>query len=353
MDLTTHLLLLAGLLVAAAFFAGTETALSALTRGQRERLSRSEHAADRYIGTLLRDPTRLTVTILLASELVAISFASVSTGLLARVAGGMSETVMILATTGLAVPILLLLGEIAPRALALRVAEPWARVTARPLGLFALCSAPVRWVVGGLTRVLVPPRAGQGPVGDTGSSISEAEFRALVDAGSADGELDASERRLIHNVFRFGDRSVGEIMTQAKDVFSLSYELPLARVVTEVAACGFSRIPVHRGRKVEIVGILFAKDLVGWGGGRLAQRTLKDLIKAPLYVPKGTRCANVFQEFRRRKTHMALVVDEYGRLVGLVTMEDLLRELLGRPHDAEPPRETAGGPGAPRPEVVA
>src|SRR5262249_56798230 len=162
-------------------------------------------------------------------------------------------------------------------------------------------------------------------------AIDEAEFRALVDVGSEEGTLEAAERRLIHNVFAFGDRTVAEIMTPVKKVVSLSYDLPIARLVAEVARAGFSRIPIHRGRKEDIIGILFAKDLVGTSTGRLKGRSVKDLLHPPMYVPKTTKCDRLFREFQRKRTHLALVVDEYGRLVGLGTMGDLLIALFGTP----------------------
>ncbi len=336
-----RLLTMAILITVSAFFAGSETSLFSLSRGQRERLARSEKSTDRYIATLLSDPRRLIITILLGNELVNITFSSMAAGVVARVGSGLGQLAITLLTTAFTVPLIVLIGEITPKSIALRVAESWARFAARPIGLFAFLVTPLRALVNVIAGVVVRILSGGAPP-PAQAPIGEAEFKALVDAGSEEGELEAAERRLIHKVFEFGDRTVAEIMTPAKDVYSLSYELPLARVVAEVARSRHARIPIYRGRKNEIVGILYAKDLVGWGGGRLAQRALKDLLKAPMYVPKTTKCASVFQEFRKRRNHMALVVDEYGRLVGLVTMEDLLGELFGTLHEpAEAPPETS------------
>lgn len=338
--LLPRLLTMLALLLCSAFFSGSETSLFSLTRAQRERLARSERSSDRYIATLLTEPRRLIVTILLGNELVNITFSSLAAGLTEHLSTGMSKLGVTLLTAGVTVPVLLVVGEITPKSIALRVAAPWARLAARPLGLFALIATPARLVVNFISGVAVRILSGGKPP-PAAVPLGAAEFRALVDAGSEEGELEAAEQRLIHKVFEFGDRTVAEIMTPAKDVFSISYELPIARVVAEVPRAKFSRIPVYRGKRHEIVGILYAKDLVGWGGGRLAQRTLKDLVKPPIYVPKTTRCATVFQEFRKRRNHMALVVDEYGRLVGVVTMEDLLGELFGALHEGE--QTTAGG----------
>ena len=104
--------------------------------------------------------------------------------------------------------------------------------------------------------------------------------------------------------------------------------LPLARIVETVSKQRYSRVPVFRGRRDNVVGILLAKDLVGYNYGDLEGRPLADLLHPPLFVPKRAKCERLLREFQRRKTHMAMVVDEYGRLAGLVTMEDLLRPLF-------------------------
>jgi magnesium and cobalt exporter, CNNM family len=326
-ELGPRLFLMLGLIMCSGFFAGSETSLFSLPRLTRERLARSASSTDRYVTTLLRDPRRLIVTILVGNELINITFSSLAATVVKSVLPAAGEVALILATTALTVPMLLLVGEITPKSIALRVAERWAKLAARPLGLFALLVTPIRAILNAVAGAVVRLLGG-GSSAPLHRPIDEAEFRALVDVGSEEGTLEATERRLIHNVFQFGDRTVAEIMTPARKVFSLSYELPLLRLVSEVARSGLSRIPVYRGRKEDVVGILFAKDLVGTAS-RLKGRTVKDLLHAPMYVPKTTKCDRLFREFQRKRTHLALVVDEYGRLVGLVTMEDLLVALFG------------------------
>ena len=316
------------LIVLSAFFAGSETALFSLSRVARERLSRSPSSTDRYITALLHDPRRLIATILVGNELINITFSSVAASVVHAVLPSAGDVTLVLATTLVTVPLLLLLGEITPKTVALRTAETWARVAARPIGFFALITAPVRLVLAAIAGAVVRLLGG-GSAAPAPRAIDEAEFRALVDAGSAGGTLEAAERRLIHNVFAFGDRVVAEIMTPARKVVSLSFDLPIARLVAEVARAGLSRIPIHRGRREDVIGVLFAKDLVGTSAGRLKGRSVKDLLHPPMYVPKTTKCDRLFREFQRKRTHLALVVDEYGRLVGLVTMEDLLVALFG------------------------
>jgi putative hemolysin len=319
---------MAALVVASAFFAGSETAFFSLSRATRERLMRSERSVDRYIANLASDARRLIATLLVGNELINISFATLSTIVTERLLRAYDVVTISLVATAITVPLLLFLGEILPKTIALATAESWSRIAARPLGLFMLLTTPVRWLVAGITGGILRVFGFKTDVGP--ARIDEAELRDLVDVGSETGELEARERRLIHRVFDFGDRLVSQIMTPMRDVFSLSFELPMTRLAAEVARSGFSRVPIHRGKKHEIVGLLLAKDLVGMSAGKLGPKSLADLLRPVFYVPKNATCAQVFQEFRRRHTHFALVVDEYGQQVGVVTMEDLLGDLFGK-----------------------
>jgi CBS domain containing-hemolysin-like protein len=326
--LIPRLVVMAVLLVFAAFFAGSETALFSLSRVQRERLARSSSATDRYVAALLADPRRLIATLLIGSELLSVLFTALAATVVSAVLPRGSELLRAAVTALVALPILLVLGEITPKTIALRTAERWSQLAARALGAFTVLVTPLRFGLEAVAALLARVLGGAAPEPKP-AAIGEAEFRALVDVGSAAGELEAAERRLIHNVFAFGDKTVAEIMTPASKVVSLSFDLPIGRLAAEVARTGLSRIPIHRGRKEDVIGILYAKDLVGSSSGRLKGRTVKDLLRPPMYVPKTTKCDRVFREFQRQRMHLAMVVDEYGRLVGLVTMEDLLVSLFG------------------------
>jgi putative hemolysin len=328
------------LLVGAAFFAGSETALFSLSRVQREALGRKEDRTSRRVLLLLGQPRRLIVTIIVANELINIGNSSISATLTARLLPGLSEMQRVVVATAAIVPLILLFGEMAPKSLAIRLGERWARVVAAPLVLFQYLITPVRVILSLISgAVLAVFGAANQPVE---AGVREEEFRALVDMGSEEGELQVAERRLIHNVFEFGDTPVGKVMTQADRVFALPYEMPLGRMVEAISEQHYSRVPIYRGGRLdgkaraagkraplEVVGIIHAKDLVTYASRGLEGHTVQDLLHPPFFVPRTTTCDRLFREFQRRKTHIALVVDEYGRLLGVVTMEDLLEELFG------------------------
>lgn len=350
------------LLFLAAFFAGTETALFSLSMGQREALSQQAGGGDTpsaRILWLLSQPRRLITTLILGNEVVNISLSGLVTGVFADLTTALErvgaahwlrdEAVVAVLSTLVTVPLLIFFGELLPKTIGMKLAPRWARAVAAPTVLMtwalwlprqlisAVAGAVVFLVSGGKTAQAKEPA----PV------LREQEFRTLVDLGTTEGEIAGTERRLIHNVLDFGDLTVGKVMTRAEQVFALSAELPLGRIVEAASRQRYSRVPIYRGRRDNVVGILFAKDLVGYAQGDLEGRPLTDLLHPPLFVPRRAKCDRLFREFQRRKTHMALVVDEYGKLAGLVTMEDLLHALFGNIAEPMTPPMAPAEPKAP------
>ena len=303
-----------------------------LRRVDREQMLRSERRVDKLLIELLAKPRRLIATILIGNESVNVSVSVVMASLVEVLFVGRSDIEMALLATGLALPLLLLIGEITPKSVAIKTSVGWARKTARPLWLFGIVVAPVRIVVRAISEIVVRPFSGSAGKAQT-HHLAEDEFRALVDAGSAEGEVDARERRLIHNVFELGDKTVADAMMPRDKVFALSYQLPVARLIREIAAAGYSRVPIYQRTRDNIRGMLYAKDLVIQGTGLTAPRRLSELLHEPLFVVQTTPLARLFRIFKQRKTHMALVVNEYGKLAGLVTMEDVLEEVFGEIRD--------------------
>ncbi|ACY15093.1 hemolysin family protein [Haliangium ochraceum] len=331
-ELAPYLVILLCLVIASAFFSGTEVAMFSLRRADREHLARSERKADRWVLRLLARPQRLIATLLLGNEAVNVSVSAVLAGMAPMLYPGRDEISLALLTTMTALPILLLIGEITPKTVAIKNASAWARAVSRPLVVFGVLVTPIRSVVLLVADILMRPFGGSTRRGML-RDLSEQEFRNLVDAGSAEGEVDARERRLIHRVFEFGDKTVAQVMEPRDKIFALSYELPLPRLVAEVAARGFSRVPVYQKNLDKIRGVLHAKDLLGSAVRPAERKRLGELLHEPLYVPPRLPLARLFRIFKQRKIHLALVVDEYGKLVGLITMEDLLEELFGEIRD--------------------
>jgi CBS domain-containing protein len=194
--------------------------------------------------------------------------------------------------------------------------------------MFAVLVTPIRMIVAVVSELLLRPLGDAARTRPT-RDLSEQEFRSLVDAGSAQGQVDARERRLIHRVFEFSDKNVGQVMTPRERIYALSYDLPMQRLAKEIAARGFSRVPIYQKSLDNIRGILNAKDLVRVAAGQPLGRPLGDLLHEPLFVPRTTPVKRLFLTFKQKKLHMAIVVSEYGKVLGLVTMDDLLSQIFG------------------------
>lgn len=330
-ELGVLLAVAAALLFLSGFFSGSEVALFGLRRVDREQLGNSGRTADARVLRLLAQPRRLVVSVLIGNEVANMTIAAIATYLWtpawpsAAPWGVAALAVLASAAT------VILLGEVVPKTLAIQQPINWARQAARPMALFAFVIAPARWLIQTIAELLARPFGGH--KGPRTTDLSEEEFRTLVDAGSAQGQVDARERRLIHKVFEFGDKNVGQVMTPRDKIFALSYDLSMARLVKEIAARGFSRVPIYQRTLDNVRGILNAKDLVRATAGQSPARTLSELLSEPLYVPRTTPVARLFTIMKQKKVHMALVVSEYGKVLGLVTMDDLLALLFGVIHD--------------------
>jgi putative hemolysin len=303
------------LLLVSAMLAASETALFALVRleSTRQKLAARE-----------RDALERMAARPLESLLIIIGLNEVS-----NVFAECLATTFLLTRLGpigawLSVPLMLLLvlvfADITPKTFALGFPAGIARVTARPLAaLGALMHPVVKWLI----PAAAPP---------TPAPVSEEEFKALLRAGEVLGEVEPQERELIHKVFDFGNRRVSEIMTPREKIFWLEVNTPPEQLIGEVIRGHFSRVPIYRQRPDKIIGIMHVKDLVT---RRLepSPPRLEMLIRPPYFVPPGKALGELFDEMRRGRIQLVIVVDEYQRVVGLLTLEDLLEELFGEIRD--------------------
>lgn len=330
-EILLRLLLYFAMLLMSGFFSGSETALFSLSPVQLMRLEQEGRPRGRRVIRLLDNPRRLIATIFIGNEFVNIGASALMASATNYYLAGEGKVVVSLVSTAISVTLILFLGEITPKNLAVRLGERWALAAGRPLSVLALVMAPLRWLIEKIADLVVQMVARKAPPDE--AKVGEDEFLTMVDAVMQDGEIDQSEHQLIHNVFEFGDLRVTEVMTPAERVFALSYNLSFDQILERVRRSIYSRIPIYQGSRHRIVGVLYMKDLIPVAYGQAARGRLKDLLHPGYFIPKATKCEQLFREFRRRRTHQALVVDEYGHFVGLVTMEDLLEEVFGEIRD--------------------
>jgi putative hemolysin len=325
--------LLPFLIIASAFFSASETAFFALRRVDLMRWKKEGNRMADVIGKMLETPSRLIATMFIGNELVNVSLSSVLAALLIPMIPAYGEIVALAAGTFT----ILILGDITPKCIVWPRAKSFSLFSARPLLLFSRIVAPVRFLMEimakGILRLL-----GGGEVAAKRAAFTEREFRALVDVSGESGTLDPGERELIHNIFELTDQRAGEIMTPLADVFMVPVDIPRPELLAQFRKYRRSRIPVYRGERREVTGILYGKDLLRPPAEGGEEEPLSGLLKPPFAVPTSKKLPLLLREFQRLKVHLALVVDEFGEIVGIVTLEDVLEELFGEireEHDRE------------------
>ena len=341
LSLTVVLLLIALGVLLSAFFSGTEVAIFGLRRVERDQMSKSERAVDRRALLLLTVPRQLIAAVLIANELVNSYVAVLIFGLMVMHVPVASPWLWGLLAVACSLPVMVLLGEVTPKSLALKSPLTWVRVAVTPLALVVNIVTPIRYVLQGIADRLCA-LVGASPKKGGNHDMSPAEFRNLVDAGSAQGQVNARERRMIHRVFEFSDKNVGQIMTPRERMFALSFDLPMARLSKEISARGFSRVPIYQKSVDNIRGIVNAKDVVRSLRQPGTAPGLAELLHEPLFVPRTTPVKRLFLTFKQKKVHFALVVNEYGKVLGLVTMDDVLSQLFGVLRDERERQQSAG-----------
>ena len=320
-----EIFLLPILLFLSGFFSGSETALFSLSRVQVESLLKKNPGKGQKIRNLLERPRRLLITILLGNEFVNIAISTISAALIIQIAGSKFLWINIF----IVLPILLLFGEITPKTLAIRNNERFSIFVATPITYFARWIKPIRWLIRNVSDRVVNIFIGEHT--ETGSILTEDVIKTIIEDGEKEGILDSLERDFIYKVFDFGDVKLDYIMTPRANLFCLPAKMGLQETIHQIKECHYSKVPIYEGNQDNIIGILFATDLIGLSSKEISDstNTLKKILRAPHFVPVTKRADELFQTFRRKKISIAIVLDEYGGVLGLVTMEDLLEEIFG------------------------
>lgn len=325
-------LLLPFLFLASAFFSASETAFFALRRVDLLKWRKEGVRKAEALEKMLETPSRLIATIFIGNEVVNVSISSVLAVLLIPRFPEHGEIIALAAGTfGI-----LILGDITPKCIVWPRASSFSLFAAGPIRLFSRIVAPVRILMELLTSAILRVLGGGSVEGRGG--VTEREFRALVDFGREHGTLDPGERDLIHNIFELTDQRAGEIMTPLADVFMVPEDIPRAELLAHFRKYRRSRVPVYRGERRNVIGILYVKDLLRPAGEADGDPPLARFLRPPFVVPTAKKLPLLLREFQRLKVHLALVVNEFGEIVGIVTLEDVLEELFGEireEHDRE------------------
>ncbi len=338
-----ELLLFVLLLVLSAFFSSSETAFFSLNKLQMKELREDDELSGRRAARLLARPQRLLVTILVGNTVVNTAAATLATLIATRwpQVSGLAMEVVIPVQVVAVTLVLLLVSEVTPKALAFRHNEALARSAALPMLGAQLLFWPLVKPVLALTH-----RVRHHLQGSNRLLFTPDELKALMEVGQEQGSLEEDEKKLIHSIFEFGETTVREVMVPRIDMVCLPHDAGFDEAVDLIRREGHSRIPMFREQVDNVVGILYAKDLIPFLQQDQTPQSLDQLARLPYFVPEGKKIDELLREFQANHIHMAIVVDEYGGTAGLVTLEDILEEIVGEIQDefdaeAPPWRRTA------------
>ncbi len=327
--------LIAVLIVLNAAFAGTELALVSLREGQLQRLEQRS-ATGAVLAGLAREPNRFLATIqigitlagVLASAAAAVSLAGPLEEPLGFL-GAASRPASIVVVTLLLSYVTLVFGELAPKRIAMQRAERWGLVMARPLHVMSALTRPIVWLLSHSTDLAV--RVLGGDPSQQREAVSEEEIRDMV-AGHQ--TFTAEQRRIIDGAFEIAERTLDEVIVPRGDVFTLDGDQPCAEALGELKASGHSRAPVVDGGSLDrTIGVVHLRQLIDQPPGS----TVRDVASELPGFPEAARALTVLRELQNRRTQLALVIDEHGGVVGIITVEDLVEELVGEIYDETDP----------------
>ena len=320
----SELIALLILLFLSGLFSGSETALVTLSMGRVKALLKERRRGAQALYQLKRDPSRMLITILIGNNLVNIGASAITTVMATRWFGSIGPGIAV----GVLTVVILIFGEITPKSLATRYSERISLTIAPVMVAFMRLMLPFVWVFGQLTT-WVNKHIGT----DGDPTVTESEIISLVGHGEEEGTIEHKEREMIERVFAFNDLQVKDVMTPRGQIFSLDGRRTIGDALPEVIQACYSRIPIYEKHPDNICQLLYLRDILEAAASGKTEATLKEIAHDPLYVPKIQRIDHLFATLSRRKRHLAVVVNELGALEGIVTLEDLLEELMGEIYD--------------------
>ena len=319
------------LLMMSAFFSGSETALTAASRARMHALEKDGDKRARTVNRLLANRENFIGAILLGNNVVNILASVLATSMFTAMfgQGGLALAV----ATAVMTVLVLIFSEVMPKTYAITRPDSVALVVAGPISLVVKSASwiikVIQLIVNGVLRLV--------GVGAAASPLSaEEEIRGAIDLHAAEGGVDKDDRLRLVGALDLKDLTVEDVMIHRKNIYMLDADLEPRQLIMKALSSPHTRLPLYRGEKEEIIGILHAKDLLRAAlplGGDLSKLDLDSIHRKPWFVPETTPVQEQLNQFLSRGQHFALVIDEYGELQGLITLEDILEEIVGAIHD--------------------
>lgn len=319
-----EILILLLLLVLSGIFSGSETALVSISLARAEGLFREGRPGATALHYLKTNPSRMLITILIGNNVVNIAASAMATVLATEWLGHIGPGIAV----GVLTILILIFGEITPKSLATRYSERISLVIAPPIYGFMRVIYPLVWLFSRFTNWV---QHATGAEGDP--MVTEAELISMVGHGEEEGTIESDEREMIERVFILNDLKAGDVMTPVRRVFSMDGRRTVAEVLPEILNGTYSRIPLYGDDPNEILKVLFVRDLLEAVAAGDTEKPVHSIGRTPEFVPENQKIDQLLLLLRKNKRHLAIVVDETGYWQGIVTLEDLIEELVGEIYD--------------------
>jgi len=331
-EISLYVLLFLLLLSFSAFFSGSETAFFSLSSATIDKFRNSDKTSEKRAAVLMERPRQLLITIVLGNTIVNVTIASIAAVLTTRIcdAFGFNEKIGIIIDVVVVTLTILILSEVVPKVIAVRNSQTFSRLSSGLLQSIYYLLYPITYLLSRFTGFL------QSKMGLSQEKMfmSAGELKTLVDVGEEHGTLQKDEQAMIHSIFEFGETTVREIMIPRTDMITVNVNADLNKLMDLVKSKLHSRIPVHKERIDNIIGLLYLKDLLPYLSKRQGEVVeLEKLVRPAYFVPEQKKIDELLREFQKERMHMAIVVDEYGGVSGLATMEDVIEEIVGEIQD--------------------
>ena len=310
-------------LALSATFSASETALMSLSKLRVQQMLEKKVKGAERVNKLLSDPSKLLSAILIGNNVVNIGASSLATSIAIDVFGNTGVGI----ATGVMTLLVLIFGEITPKTLAAQHSEKISLKISAFVQIVTYLVTPISFILTKVTNLLV--RILGGEVDESQPSITQEELKTLVSVSHKEGVLEGEERDMIYNVFDFGDSQVHDVMVSRTEMIAIDVEMDYEEILEVINQEQYSRIPVYEDTIDNIIGILNVKDLVLLQINKKAEFKLRDYIRQPYFTYEFKSTKELFEEMRAERIHMAIVLDEYGGVEGLVTIEDLIEEIVG------------------------
>ena len=306
-------------IVLSAFFSSCEVGLISITRAKVRTLVNEDKPGSKALAALKESPEHLLITILIGNNIVNVGAAALATAIAIQMFGDIGVGI----ATGFVVIVLLFFGEIGPKIYAARASDSFALTVAPAILLLSRIFTPIIWLV-----ERVSPKFGIGR--ETAEpAVTEEEIKEWIDVGKEEGTIEQGEQDMLYSVLEFADTASREIMTPRVNVTLMEDTVTFEEAIRIFNETGFSRIPVYHDQIDNITGILNVKDVFSAMVSHRKDSTIKEVMYDPMFVPETKKIDDLLKELQVHRVQMAIVIDEYSSFVGIVTVEDILEEIVG------------------------